>query len=133
MQQGTHAGKNILRAIGGEAPTPFRYWDRGSFAVIGRAAAVGNAFSLKMSGFFAWVAWLTIHIFFLIGFRNRVAVLMNWAYSFFTLRRNAQLITGEDVEALPLLGRTSQRPPARLSADWSQGKQTPTSRPPLAP
>jgi NADH dehydrogenase len=62
-----------------------------------------------MSGFFAWVAWLTIHIFFLIGFRNRIAVLMNWAYSFLTLRRNAQLITGEDVGKLPSL--TDSEPP----------------------
>jgi NADH dehydrogenase len=94
MQQGVHAGKNILRQTRGEARRPFRYWDRGSFAVIGRGKAVGDAFSLKMSGFFAWVAWLVIHIFFLVGFRNRIAVLFNWAYSFFTLRRNAQLITG---------------------------------------
>jgi NADH dehydrogenase len=110
MQQGTHAGKNIARVARGLAPTPFRYWDRGSFAVIGRGAAVGSALSLKMSGVLAWVAWLTIHIFFLIGFRNRIAVLFNWAYSFFTLRRNAQLITGEDVDKLPLLGKVG--PPA---------------------
>ena len=105
MQQGTHAGKNIVRAARGLPLLPFRYWDRGSFAVIGRGAAVGDALSIKMSGFVAWVAWLTIHIFFLIGFRNRIAVLMNWAYSFFTLRRNAQLITGEDVGKLPTLGK----------------------------
>jgi NADH dehydrogenase len=109
MQQGTHAGRNIVRAARGLAPTPFRYWDRGSFAVIGRGAAVGDAFALQMSGAIAWVAWLTIHIFFLIGFRNRIAVLMNWAYSFFTLRRNAQLITGEDVEKLPTLGKVRPR------------------------
>jgi len=103
MQQGTHAGKNILRAERGLPLLPFRYWDRGSFAVIGRGAAVGDALSLKMSGLLAWLAWLVIHIFFLIGFRNRIAVLLNWAYSFFTLRRNAQLITGEDVDELPAL------------------------------
>ena len=62
-----------------------------------------------MSGFIAWIAWLTIHIFFLIGFRNRIAVLMNWAYSFFTLRRNAQLITGEDTGKLPTLGKAIPR------------------------
>ena len=109
MQQGTHAGKNILRMTRGEKPLPFRYWDRGSFAVIGRGAAVGDAFSLRMSGFLAWVAWLVIHIFFLIGFRNRIAVLFNWAYSFFTLRRNAQLITGENVESLPRLTKAEPR------------------------
>jgi NADH dehydrogenase len=109
MQQGIHAGKNILRQTRGEARLPFRYWDRGSFAVIGRGKAVGDAFSLKMSGIFAWVAWLVIHILFLVGFRNRIAVLFNWAYSFFTLRRNAQLITGEDVAALPTLAKVDQR------------------------
>jgi NADH:ubiquinone reductase (H+-translocating) len=108
MQQGTHAGKNIVRAARGLPLLPFRYWDRGSFAVIGRGAAVGEALSLKMSGFIAWVAWLTIHIFFLIGFRNRIAVMLNWAYSFFTLRRNAQLITGEDVCKLPSLGKDAR-------------------------
>jgi NADH dehydrogenase len=118
MQEGTHAGKNIVRAARGMAPLPFRYWDRGSFAVIGRGAAVGQALALKMSGVLAWIAWLTIHIFFLIGFRNRIAVLFNWAYSFFTLRRNAQLITGEDVEKLPMLGRfPSQSATAAPSAD----------------
>jgi NADH dehydrogenase len=104
MQQGAHAAKNILRAARGEALLPFRYWDRGSFAVIGRGSAVGITAAIRMSGFLAWFAWLTIHIFFLIGFRNRIAVLFNWAYSFFTLRRNAQLITHEDVAKLPNIG-----------------------------
>jgi NADH dehydrogenase len=124
MQQGTHAGKNILRMTRGEAPLPFRYWDRGSFAVIGRAAAVGNALSLKMSGFFAWVAWLVIHIFFLVGFRNRIVVLFNWAYSFFTLRRNAQLITGEDVETLPHLVSAEPRQSGNGSARPSLPMET---------
>jgi len=105
MQGGTHAARNIVRAMRGEPLLPFRYWDRGIFAVIGRGAAVGIAFKkLKLSGVLAWLAWLTIHIFFLIGFRNRLAVLFNWAYAFFTLRRNAQLITGEDIKLLPPLG-----------------------------
>jgi len=102
MQEGKHAAKNIIRSLKGQTLLPFRYWDRGIFSVIGRGSAVGIAFEkFKISGFLAWVAWLAIHIFFLIGFRNRIAVLMNWAYSFFTLRRNAQLITGEDVNRLP--------------------------------
>lgn len=90
----------------GEPLLRFRYWDRGTFAVIGRGSAVGVAFQkLELTGFFAWLAWLMIHIFFLIGFRNRLAVLFNWAFSFFTLRRNAQLITGEDIKLLPPLRR----------------------------
>jgi len=113
MQEGDHAGRNILRTLRGEPMRPFRYWDRGIFAVIGRGSAVGIALErFKMSGFLAWMAWLTIHIFFLIGFRNRMAVLFNWAYAFFTLRRNAQLITGEDTKLLPSLGgpRESEAP-----------------------
>ncbi len=105
MQEGDHTGRNILRALRGQPLLPFRYWARGIFAVIGRGSAVGIALErFKMSGFFAWMAWLTIHIFFLIGFRNRIVVLFNWAYAFFTLRRNAQLITGEDTKLLPALG-----------------------------
>jgi NADH dehydrogenase len=111
MQEGTHAADNVLRAMRGQPLTPFRYWDRGIFAVIGRGSAVGVAFDrLKMSGFIAWLAWLNIHIFFLIGFRNRLAVLFNWAWSFFTLRRNAQLITGEDLKLLPHLSARAAQP-----------------------
>jgi NADH dehydrogenase len=106
MQEGRHVATNVLRAIKGQPLLPFRYWDRGTFAVIGRGSAVGIAFGrVELTGLIAWFAWLTIHIFFLIGFRNRLAVLLNWAFSFFTLRRNAQLITGEDIEQLPPLRR----------------------------
>jgi NADH:ubiquinone reductase (H+-translocating) len=95
MAEGKHAAHNILRAARGEPLLPFRYWDRGSFAVIGRGHAVGVAFQrVRMWGFLAWLAWLAIHITFLIGFRNRVAVLFNWAYVYLTTRRHAQLIVG---------------------------------------
>src|SRR5262249_9026254 len=111
MQEGTHAAENILRAIRGQPLVPFRFWDRGIFAVIGRGSAVGIAFEkVKMSGFLAWLAWLTLPLFFLIGFRNRIAVLFNWAFAFFTLRRNAQLITGEDIKLLPRLGTSPAQP-----------------------
>jgi NADH dehydrogenase len=99
----------------GEPLVPFRYRDRGMFAVIGRGAAVGILFErIKMSGFAAWIAWLTIHIWFLIGFRNRIAVLFNWAWSFLTLRRNAQLITGEDIKLLPRMAASPPRGEAAL-------------------
>jgi NADH:ubiquinone reductase (H+-translocating) len=94
MQQGRHAAASIVRALRGEPPRPFRYVDKGSFATIGRGAAVGNVFGRwRMSGLAAWLAWLAIHIFFLIGFRNRVLVLFHWAYSYLTYRRGARLIT----------------------------------------
>jgi NADH dehydrogenase len=96
MQMGAHAARSIQRHLRGTPPEPFRYWDRGMFAVIGRGHAVGVvAGKTKMSGVLAWLAWLFIHIMFLIGFRNRVVVLINWAYSYVTTRRGVRLITGE--------------------------------------
>ncbi|HVZ31362.1 MAG TPA: NAD(P)/FAD-dependent oxidoreductase [Polyangiaceae bacterium] len=92
IAEGKHAAANVLRAIRGEPLQPFRYNDRGSFAVIGRGAAVGIAYRWCVAGALAWLAWLAIHITFLIGFRNRIAVLFNWAYVYFTRRRHAQLI-----------------------------------------
>lgn len=73
---------------------PFHYWDKGSLATIGRAAAVAQFGKIHISGFMAWLAWLFIHIFFLIGFQNRVLVLIQWAWSYFTYERGARLITG---------------------------------------
>lgn len=94
MQAGRHAARNIVSLVKGGTSSPFRYVDKGSFAVIGRGAAVGDLFGWKMSGRLAWLAWLAIHITFLIGFRNRLIVLLGWAYSYFTHRRGARLITG---------------------------------------
>jgi NADH dehydrogenase len=94
MQQGRHAARCIARALRGLPAEPFRYLDKGGFATIGRGAAVGDLFGrLRISGFVAWLAWLGIHIFFLIGFRNRVLVLFHWAYSYLTYRRGSRLIT----------------------------------------
>ncbi|MGD1023535.1 MAG: NAD(P)/FAD-dependent oxidoreductase [Candidatus Sulfotelmatobacter sp.] len=73
---------------------PFHYWDKGSLATIGRAAAVAQFGKIHISGFMAWLAWLFIHILFLIGFQNRVLVLIQWAWSYFTYERGARLITG---------------------------------------
>ena len=95
MQGGAHAARNILRAIRGEAPVPFRYRDYGMMAVIGRGSAVADIGPLEMSGFFAWAFWLFLHIFWLIGFRNRIVVLGEWAWSYVTLQRRVRLITGE--------------------------------------
>ena len=98
MQEARHAAANILRTLRGEPTRPFRYLDKGTFAVLGRGAAVGVLRGgLKLWGFPAWLAWLGIHIAFLIGFRNRLLVLINWAYSYLTYRRGARLITGEPI------------------------------------
>jgi len=93
-QQGGHAARNILRAIRGERLTPFRYRDYGNAATIGRGAAVVEIGPVKASGTLAWLFWLFLHIFWLIGFRNRIAVLTEWAWSYLTFQRRVRLITG---------------------------------------
>ncbi len=97
-QEGAHAAKNVLRAIRGEPLAPFRYTDFGSVATIGRGEAVVNIGPVRASGWLAWVFWLFLHIFWLIGFRNRLVVLSEWAWSYITLQRGVRLITGERLE-----------------------------------
>jgi NADH dehydrogenase len=95
MQQGAHAARNVLHAIRREPLQPFRYKDYGTMATIGRNAAVGDVFGLKISGFFGWLFWIFLHIFWLIGFRNRFVVMTEWAWSYVTQQRRVRLITGE--------------------------------------
>lgn len=95
MQEGTHAARNIERALGGQPLRRFEYWDKGSLATIGRAAGVAEFGRIHVSGFLAWFLWLTIHVFFLIGFRNRVLVMLQWAWAYVTYQRGARLITGK--------------------------------------
>jgi NADH dehydrogenase len=99
MQMGDYVAASIKRRISSDdhgTPEPFVYWDKGSFATIGRSKAVGELpHGILLSGFLAWVAWLTIHIFFLIGFRNRVIVLWEWFWAYITFQRGARLITDE--------------------------------------
>jgi NADH dehydrogenase len=94
IQMGRHAGRNILRSLRGQPLLPFRYVDKGSLATIGRSSAVAAIGPLKLSGFVAWIAWLAIHIFFLIGFRNRFVVIFTWAWAYLTYQRSARLILG---------------------------------------
>jgi NADH dehydrogenase len=93
IQQGKLAAKNILAQVRRQPMHTFQYRDKGSMATIGRKFAVLDAFGVKLGGFPAWVAWLAVHITFLIGFRNRVVVLTNWAYNYFTYDRGARLIS----------------------------------------
>ena len=94
MQEAKHAARNVLRSIRGEATLPFRYKDKGSLATIGRSAAVADLGRIKLSGPLAWIAWLLLHLLLLVGFRNRLIVLIEWAWSFFSYDRGARLITG---------------------------------------
>ncbi|MBK8430942.1 MAG: NAD(P)/FAD-dependent oxidoreductase [Chloroflexi bacterium] len=92
MQGGRHAAQNILRHLAGQSLLPFRYKDKGAMATIGRNAAVANIGGRQFTGFVAWVLWLVIHIFFLIGFRNRIGVLTNWAWNYLFYERVVRLI-----------------------------------------
>jgi NADH:quinone reductase (non-electrogenic) len=94
IQQGKFVTKTIARDLRGQPRSTFHYFDKGNLATIGRAAAVAQFGKIHISGFLAWLSWLFIHIFFLIGFRNRIIVLIQWAWSYFTYERGARLITG---------------------------------------
>ena len=93
MQMGRHVGRSIERDLVGRPRLGFRYRNKGSLATIGRARAVADFPRFDFSGFPAWVAWLAIHVFYLIGFRNRLLVLLSWAWSYLTFRRGARIIT----------------------------------------
>ncbi|HVR42874.1 MAG TPA: NAD(P)/FAD-dependent oxidoreductase [Thermoanaerobaculia bacterium] len=95
IQEGRHAARQIRRDLAGRERAPFRYRNRGSLATIGRAAAVGELGRLHLSGWPAWMAWLLIHVYFLIGFRNRLFVMLQWAWAYATQKRGARLITGD--------------------------------------
>ena len=115
MQMGDHIARMLQADLDGKPRLGFRYFDKGDMSTIGRRAAVAKVewpFKGHLSGFPAWVIWLVVHIFFLIGFRNRIAVLANWIWSYLTFTRGARLITGDQrlpgwqdqVEAGPVSG-----------------------------
>ena len=94
MQMGRATGDNIRRAVAGEPREPFRYVNKGDLATIGRHKAVARFGGVRLGGTLAWLMWLFVHLLYLVGFRNRVSVLMSWAYSYFTYERGVRLITG---------------------------------------
>jgi NADH dehydrogenase len=93
-QMGRHAARNILRALADKPPLPYRYRDYGQLATIGRSSAVAMFGRVHIWGWLAWVAWLTAHIYFLIGFRNRLVVLIDWAWAYWTSERSARIVVG---------------------------------------
>ena len=101
MQQGEHAAATIAHLTRQEPPQPFRYRDKGAMATVGRNAAVAQIGGRRYTGFLAWLIWLAVHIFFLIGFRNRLGVLINWAWNYVFYERAVRLI----------LPRAGTRPP----------------------
>jgi NADH dehydrogenase len=101
MQGARHAARTILRRLRGESPEPFVYRDLGSMAIVGRRSAISDLGWIRLSGVTAWLAWLFLHIVMLIGFRNRMVVLFEWAMAYFTFQRGARLITGESQSGKP--------------------------------
>ena len=94
IQMGRYAATTILGDLEDKPRKRFEYWDKGSLATIGRAAAVADFGRIHLSGFIAWLSWLFVHIYFLIGFKNRIIVMLEWAWSYITFQRGARLITG---------------------------------------
>lgn len=124
MQEGRAVARTIVADLDGRPREPFRYVDKGSLATIGRSAGVAMIHRLHLSGFIAWLAWLFVHVFFLIGFRNRVFVLFQWAWSYFTYERSARLITGNmDLPGSPPLG-PEQRPPEKAAPAPHDGDES---------
>ena len=114
MQGGGYAAKAIIKRLKGavELP-PFRYFDKGDMAVIGRAAAVANIFGFHISGWPAWIMWLFIHLMYLVQFQSRILVFIQWGFQYLTFSRGARLITGTaDSDLSPAKGQASAQPPS---------------------
>jgi NADH:quinone reductase (non-electrogenic) len=109
IQMGQYAATVIAGDLAGEPRRAFQYWDKGQLAVIGRGRAVADIWKLHFGGLLAWMVWTFVHIFFLIGFRNRILVMIQWAWSYLTYGRGARLITGETPQ-------TSSLPPVSVPA-----------------
>jgi NADH dehydrogenase len=99
MQQGRYVARVIRAGLENRPHEPFRYHDKGNLATIGRAAAVADIRGVRLSGFLAWMTWLAVHLWYLIGFQNRLLVLIRWSFSFLTHGRGARLISGSEDRA----------------------------------
>jgi NADH dehydrogenase len=95
MQQGRYIGHTILDELKGAARRPFHFVDKGQMATIGRSRAILEIGKIRLEGWFAWVAWLVVHIYYLTGFKNRILVVLQWAWSYLTFARGARLIVGK--------------------------------------
>jgi NADH dehydrogenase len=128
MQQGAHTAQNIRRVVKGEPMTPFRYRNLGNMATIGRSAAVADFGRLQLTGFLAWMAWLLVHLWKLIGFRNRLIVFVEWAWAYIGARSGVRLITNDD----RIWNRTSRlivtAQPPRPASRPDDGYLVPSSR-----
>ena len=123
IQMGTYTAKTIIGDLKNHPRKPFAYWDKGTLATIGRNSAVGDLGVLHLTGFLAWMAWGFIHIYFLIGFRNRIRVMADWVWQYLTFRRGTRLITGESEWIVPppgAHGKAETASPATLTPPQAQ-------------
>jgi NADH dehydrogenase len=109
MQEGRHAARNIERLVAGRETLPFRYRNKGTISTIGRRRAVADMGWFHLSGFFAWIAYLGVHLFYLVGIRRRLVVVIDWVWSYFSRMRSARVITDT---AEGERARARRRPPA---------------------
>ena len=122
MQMGTATAKNILADIDGKPRTNFRYVDKGTMATIGRSKAIADVQGFHFKGFVAWMMWLFLHVFFLIGFRNRIYVLLEWFWAYLTRERSARLITGDADELKDALHFLNAEPAALVTETKAKEK-----------
>ena len=125
LQEGQFVARQIKSDLEGRAREKFHYFDKGSLATIGRAAAIAQFGKVHLSGFVAWLSWLFIHILFLIGFRNRILVMIQWAWSYLTFQRGARLITDES-----RIGRMPTLEYAERARTSTQGMDEEVTAPP---
>jgi NADH dehydrogenase len=126
-QQGEYVADLLIARARGKTLPPFRYRDAGSLATIGRKQAVAQLGRLKLSGFIAWLLWSLVHVYFLIGFRNRLVVAMSWCWSYITFQRGTRLITGISGS------RIEDVMPAMMAPPIAVGLELPEHARPLAP
>ena len=112
MQEGRYAARAVRARLKGGAAPPFRYRDKGNLATIGRAAAVADVKGVKLSGFLAWITWLVVHLFYLVGFQNRLLVVIRWSIGFATRGRGARLITEGEMSDMRQLVTSGAADPA---------------------
>jgi NADH dehydrogenase len=112
IQEGASAGKNIVRDLRRQPRKKFRYWNKGDLATIGRSRAIADLGWIRFSGRFAWFFWIFVHIMYLVGFRNRLSVLFEWAYAYFTYQHGARLITDVERYKPPPAANSSGRNPS---------------------
>jgi len=124
MQMGTLTAKNILADIAGKPRADFRYVDKGTMATIGRSKAIADVQGFHFKGFIAWLMWLFLHVFFLIGFRNRILVMLEWFWAYLTRERSARLITGDAEELRNALRFLEARPETEIAAEVREKERT---------